>query len=266
MKYNKFAFTPDYIKSFLNTFIEITKFIINSDLDKTLLKNIKLSDNLNSDEDIRDIDGNSLSDGIIGQLYENNNPTGYFAIKKDGKINKLTKIEDNCFGIRYDFNEIKEIIKDTESNIEDVLIKIVPIHNKDRLCCFFTSQVEIDIKKLKLKLYDVLEKYKTPIFIQVDDWDNIPKPQLNTDMIKPTSDNETIVYECCCEVLGFDEFGITDDLNELGLTFYRKLKLNKLIYDKTEINIDAKDILRANTIQEIVEIISDIEFKQLLDF
>lgn len=266
MNYNKALFTPDYIESFLKTLKFITDFIIDCDVENTVLSDISLAEDLKLGRDVKDIDGNSLSDGIIGELYENNQKTGYYAVKNNGEIEKLTKIEDHCYGIRYDFDEIIEVIKDSESNIDDAIIKIKSIHDKKMLCCYFTSQNEINIKQLKLKLSNVLEKYKTPIFIQVDDINNLPEPQLNTDMIKPTTDYEKTVYECCCDLLGFNDFGITDDLTELGLSFFKKLKLNKIIYSKIGINVEARDILLSNTIQEIVEKINDAEFKQLLSF
>ena len=266
MNYNKSLFTPDYIESFLKTFEHITNFMIDCDIENTMLKDIILSKNSQLDCDVMDIDGNSLPDGIIGEMYENNQKTGYYAVKNNGNVEKLTRIEDCCYGIRYDFEEIIQTIKDSESDIGDAIIKIESIHGKDMLCCYFTAQNEVNIKQLKLKLASILEKYKTPIFTQVDDLNDLTKPQFNTDMIKPNSDHELTVYECCCEVLGFDEFGITDDLSELGLTFFRKLKLNKLIYDRINISIEAKDILKSNTIQEIVEKIVDVEFKQMLSF
>ena len=77
---------------------------------------------------------------------------------------------------------------------------------------------------------------------------NLPEAHLNTDMIKATTEYEKTVYECCCDLLGFDDFGITDDLTEIGLTFFKKLKLNTQ-------PIALKNIVRRNEMEETIEVV-----------
>ena len=261
--YNENYYSDEYIDLFLSSCNEIISQLINCDLDITQIKDLTLSTH---NSPIKDIDGNSLPSGVIGEIFEDNGKTGYYGLEKNNEVIRLTKIKDELNGFRYYPEEIISTIKECDSNIVQVKIKVVKINDLNKLCAYFTANDKVNINNLKIKLSKKLVEYKRPeIFIEVENINELPEPRINIQNTKPTNEKEEKVYRLCCDVLGFNDFGITDDLTKLGLSYYKKLKLNEMIYDVFKINLDSKIIFNSNTIKSIADSISNEEFNQLLD-
>ncbi len=242
--------------------------------------------------DVRDIDGKLLPQGVMGELYIGgvgvgkgyyNMPekteevyltingipyyrSGDYAIElPDGDIDIKGRIDNQIKlrGLRIEIGEIESNIS-RFPNIKHVIVVIKEINNTEHLCAYFTAEEEIDIKLLKRYLQNKLTKYMVPsVFIQIDempqtpngktDLKALPEPSLSFNFVEPETETEKKIFELVSSLSSTEEFGITDDLYTIGFTSLTLMKLNSLIYNETEVNIEITDLFNNPTIQSLAD-------------
>ncbi|WP_458402649.1 amino acid adenylation domain-containing protein [Methanobrevibacter sp.] len=242
--------------------------------------------------DVRDIDGKLLPSGVMGELYIggigvgkgyynmpekteevyltiNDIPyyrSGDYAIElPDGDIDIKGRIDNQIKlrGLRIEIGEIESNIS-RFPNIKQVIVVIKEINNTEHLCAYFTAEAEIDIKLLKRYLQNKLTKYMVPtVFIQIDempqtpngktDLKALPEPSLSFSFVEPETETEKKIFELVSSLSSSEEFGITDDLYTLGFTSLTLMKLNSLIYNETDVNIEITDLFNSPTIQSLAD-------------
>ena len=254
--------------------------------------------------DVRDIDGKLLPYGVIGELYIGGIGVskGYLNLEEKTKeafisLNGLPYYKSGDYAIQLPSDEI--IIKGRVDNqiklrgqrvdpedIEQVIVKypeiqnaIVLLHeisNEKHLCAYFTSETKIDISDLKDYLEKFLSQYMIPtFFIQLDkfpetpsgkiDRKSFPKPELSTENAKPTNDIERRVYDFCKNILGHDNFGVTDNLFKLGFTSLRLMELNSEIYHEFGIHLKHVDLMNNPTIRNLSKLIDGKTFTEEIE-
>ena len=250
---------------------------------------------------IIDIDGNPLPNNIIGEActagvqttpgYLNRDDlnksefitinnlrfykTGDLAYKNSnnelvirGRKDKQIKLR----GLRIEPGEIESAIS-KYPGIESVAVTVKQINKQDSLCAFYTSNEEIDVEDLKEYLSTKLIRYMIPAsFTQLDsmpktpngkiDTKNLPNPEISSQHVLPENELEESIFEICSDILGFDDFGVTDNLYELGFTSLSIMRLSTEIYDKLEKEINVTLILQKATIRNIAE---NIEINEVSD-
>ena len=250
---------------------------------------------------IIDIDGNPLPNNIIGEActagvqttpgYLNRDDlnvsefitinnlrfykTGDLAYKNSnnelvirGRKDKQIKLR----GLRIEPGEIESAIS-KYPGIESVAVTVKQINKQDSLCAFYTSNEEIDVEDLKEYLSTKLIRYMIPAsFTQLDsmpktpngkiDTKNLPNPEISSQHVLPENELEESIFEICSDILGFDDFGVTDNLYELGFTSLSIMRLSTEIYDKLEKEINVTLILQKATIRNIAE---NIEINEVTD-
>ena len=101
------------------------------------------------------------------------------------------------------------------------------------------------------------------VFMQIDeipqtpngktDIKALPEPSLALDFVAPETETEKKIFKIVSTLTSAEEFGITDDLYSLGFTSLTLMKLNSLIYNETEVNIEITDLFNNPTIQNLAD-------------
>ena len=259
--------------------------------------------------EVRDIDGKLLPQGVMGELYIggtgvgkgyynmpekteevyltiNDIPyyrSGDYAIElPDGELDIKGRIDNQIKlrGLRIEIGEIESNIS-RFPNIKQAIVVIKKINNSEHLCAYFTAEENIDTKLLKRYLQNKLTKYMVPTaFIQIDempqtpngktDIKRLPEPSLSLDLVEPETETEKKIYDIVSSLTSAEEFGITDDLYSLGFTSLTLMKLNSMIYNETEVNIEITDLFNNPTIQSLADKIDNnldvqIDIKELIN-
>ena len=259
--------------------------------------------------EVRDIDGKLLPSGVMGELYIGGNgvargyyelpektkevfltidgipyyrsgdyaielPNGNLVIK--GRIDNQIKLR----GLRIEIGEIESNIA-RFPHIKQVVVLIKRINDVEHLCAYFTGDENIDINLLKRYLGNKLTEYMVPtVFMQLDempispngktDIKRLPKPKLNLDYVEAESETEKKLVEFVSSIADTARFGITDDLYELGFTSLTLMKLNSMIFNETNVNIDITSLFTNPTIQSLADRIdnhieSDIDIDEIIE-
>ncbi|MBO6274311.1 MAG: non-ribosomal peptide synthetase, partial [Methanobrevibacter sp.] len=255
--------------------------------------------------EVRDIDGKLLPQGVMGELYIggtgvgkgyynmpdkteevyltiNNIPyykSGDYAIElPDGDIDIKGRIDNQIKlrGLRIEIGEIESSINKFP-NVKNAVVVIKEINNNDHLCAYFTAEKEIDTDSLKEFLKERLTYYMVPtVFMQLDeipqlpngktDTKKLPEPKLELENIKPENETEQKLFDITSELIGTDEFGVTDDLYAIGFTSLTLMKLNTLLYKEMSVNLDISILFNSPTIRKLSdEILNHDEQSSKLD-
>ncbi len=247
---------------------------------------------LNVVDKIMDIDGNELPPYVPGEIYVGgagiargylNNPeqtqkvfltlndipyynTGDLGKKdENGELYTLGRNDTQIKfrGLRIELSEIEGAIED----YKDVLLtKIVvkTINSIEHLCAYYTAASKIDADELNEYLEDNLPVYMVPSYcMQLDEMPKtpngkidskyLPEPEISTEIIRPENEIEQCIFEICSEIVGFDEFGVTDNLYHLGFTSLTFMRLSAEIYNRLKKEINVTFILQNPTIRSIAE-------------
>ena len=177
--------------------------------------------------------------------------SGDYAISRpDGEIEVLGRIDNQIKlrGLRIEIGEIESNIG-RFPKIKNTAVVIKKINSSEHLCAYFTGEEEIDINLLKRYLQNKLTKYMVPtVFMQIDEMPQtpngktdikaLPEPSLALDFVEPETETEKKIFKLVSSLTSAEEFGITDDLYALGFTSLTLMKLNSMIYNETDVNIE----------------------------
>ena len=241
---------------------------------------------------IIDIDGNPLPNNITGEIctagvqtspgYLNRDDlnesefitvnnlrfykTGDLAYKNSndelvvvGRKDKQIKLR----GQRIEPGEIESVIS-KYPGIESVVVTVKQINNQDNLCAYYTSRDEINVEELKEYLSAKLIRYMIPTsFTPLDsmpktpngkiDAHNLPLPKISTELVSAESELEEGIFKICTEIVGFEDFGVTDNLYGIGFTSLTIMGLSTEIYNTLGKEINVTRILQNPTIRNIAE-------------
>ena len=259
--------------------------------------------------EVRDIDGKLLPQGVMGELYIggigvgkgyynmedktkevyltiNDIPyyrSGDYAIElPNGDIDIKGRIDNQIKlrGLRIEIGEIESNIN-RFPQIKQTVVVIKEINKSEHLCAYFTSEEKIDTHLLKRYLGNKLTKYMIPsVFMQIDeipqtpngktDLKELPAPVLNLENVKPENETEEKIFKLTSELINTDEFGTTDDLYALGFSSLTLMKLNSMIYNETNVNIDITSLFTNPTVKSLADkvdnnIESQIDIEEIIE-
>ena len=207
--------------------------------------------------DVRDIDGNLLPDGVMGELYIGGEGVGkgyynleektkevfltingipyyrsgdYAIARPNGEIEIKGRIDNQIKlrGLRIEIGEIESNINKFPG-VKQAVVVIKEINKFDHLCAYYVAEDEIDKDELKEFLKDRLTYYMVPtVFMQLDempqtpngktDLKNLPDPVLIREYVAPENDVEAFFANLFAEILELDEVSVTDNFFEIGGT------------------------------------------------
>ena len=259
--------------------------------------------------DVRDIDGKLVPNGVMGELYIGgtgvgkgyyNMPektkevfltingipyyrSGDYAIElPNGEIDIKGRIDNQIKlrGLRIEIGEIETNIGQYP-DIRQAVVVIKEINNNDHLCAYYTANREIDINLLKRYLGNKLTEYMVPtVFMQLDempispngktDIKRLPKPKLNLDYVEAENETEEKLVELVASIANTTKFGTTDDLYELGFSSLTLMKLNSMIFNEMNVNIDITSLFTNPTIKSLADKIdnnieSEIDIDEIIE-
>ena len=183
-------------------------------------------------------------------------------LEYQGRIDNLVKLR----GYRIELGEIENKIK----SYDDVISSVVMVHhegNRELLVGFYCASRAIDRAALLDYLNSQLPSYMVPqILIQLDkipvslngktDYKALQGKVSQYDVIQsmkvmPSNDSEQKLYTIAKELLGTDNFGVTDDLTLIGLSSLLAIKMCFLA-EKAGLTLNVNSVLKYKSIRLIL--------------
>lgn len=183
----------------------------------------------------------------------------------EGQIEYLGRIDFQVKlrGYRIELGEIENEVG-KYPGIKAACAEVREVNGQQHLVCYFTQKEEIDTAQLKQTLAQTLTDYMVPtVYMLMDempmtpsgkvDRKRLPQPvvERHTENVAPRNNKERILLDIAHELLKADDFGITDDLFELGMTSITAVKLVAMA-DMKDIRLKANDVLKLRTIEKIL--------------
>ena len=171
-----------------------------------------------------------------------------------GRIDFQVKLR----GFRIELGEIENVA----SNYQGVQQSIALVKNK-LLVLYFVADKKIEENDLKAHMASSLTEYMVPnIYIQLDKMPLTPGGKIDrkalpdvenksTDLVKPTNEDEQKIYEILVKILGYEDFGITDDFGDIGLTSLSAMQFASLLSTSVNKAVRVNDLVKYPTIQKI---------------
>lgn len=269
----------------------------------TIASNVKLIDDWitvgkalkNYITEVRDIDGQLLPKGVMGELYIGgygvsngyyNDPqktegvfikingidyyrSGDYAIELDnGEIDIKNRIDNQIKlrGLRIEIDEVRNVIAKF-FNMDNVVVVIRKINNVEHLCAYFKAATKINISNLKYYLKNRLTSYMVPTaFMQVDDFKYtpngkidlkaLPEIDLKNEFVAPENKLEQFIASIFSGILEIDEVGALDNFFEIGGT---SLSASGLIMEliKRDFQVQYSDIFSNPTPRQLAKFITE---------
>ena len=182
----------------------------------------------------------------------------YYCGRKDNMV-KLN-------GQRVEMGEI-EVKLAGHKDIEDVVCMVKHKNNKDILVCYYKLNNKagtVDSDELRSYIEKRLPRYMVPqYFVQMDDFpkningkndrEKFPEPDYSKGLLmeQPNSDIERKVFDLVRKMLPDIEFGVTDNLLQLGLDSVTAVQIAAVL-EESGLNITVTDILRKKSIRNML--------------
>jgi len=184
---------------------------------------------------------------------------------EDGELEYISRIDTQVKlrGFRIELGEIEKCAKEI-TGIITVVADVKEINGTQHLCLYYTAESEIDTDVIRNHMSQSLTEYMVPeAFVHLDampmtpngkiDRKKLPKPEIKTqtENIPPSTKREVILYNIAKELLGHDQFGITDNLMLLGMTSLLVIRLvAKAHTEGVDIKVD--DFMRTKNIRGVL--------------
>lgn len=184
----------------------------------------------------------------------------------DGNIDFLGRMDNQVKlrGLRIELGEI-EARAAKYPDIKSVAVDVKEVCGAQHICCYFTSSTDIDVDRLKDFLSEKLTDYMVPTaYMQLDKLPLTPNGKVNrralptpsivvqTENVPPQGEKEATLFNIACELLKTDQFGVTDDLTQMGLTSLLGIKL-VMMAQKKDIMIKLDDVMKLKNIRSILQ-------------
>ena len=176
-----------------------------------------------------------------------------------GRIDNQVKLN----GFRIEFGEIETCAKSVEG-VQAVIADVKTIHDSQHLVLYYTADRDITFDEFNEKLSETLAGYMLPeAYVKLEtmpmtpngkiDRKQLPTPELKIELecVNPSTKREEQLYAIACELLGRDDFGVTDNLMRLGMTSLLAIRL-VMMASKEGINIKVDDFMRTKTIRDVL--------------
>ncbi len=177
-----------------------------------------------------------------------------------GRKDRQVKIR----GFRIELTEVEGVIREFEGITDATVAAFDNPSGGKYIAAYVVGDGTIDIDALKEYIRENKPPYMVPeAIMQIDriplnqngkvNRRALPVPERHAaELIAPKNKMQQDIFDCVKEALGHDQFGITTDIYEAGLTSISSIKLNVLLSKKFEAVIKTSD-LKANPTVEALE-------------
>ena len=184
----------------------------------------------------------------------------------DGNIDFIGRIDGQVKlrGLRIEMGEIEACIL-KYPQIKTTAVDVKEVCGAQHICCYFTSDAEIDVDSLREYLASKLTDYMVPTaYMQMEKLPLTPNGKVNrralpvpsitlqTENVAPNTEREKALFDIAKELLKMDDFGVTDDLTKLGLTSLLAIKM-VMMASKRNIAIKLDDLMKLKTIRATLQ-------------
>ena len=200
---------------------------------------------------------------------------------EDGNIEFIGRRDDQVKirGHRIELEGIKNTILSIDKSILQASVIVVEPNGEKSLAAYLVGQEDLDKRKLKEQLSEVLPEYMLPAYYyQLDklplnrhgklDKKALPsvsaKHLLKAEYVAPTSSLEVELVQIWEEVLGLKKIGIADNFFELGGHSLLVAQIVNRIYKALGKSLSIKDFFAAPTIAGLSKKLRQDEFKPIL--
>ena len=186
-----------------------------------------------------------------------------FIGRKDGQV----KIR----GFRIELSEVERIIREFK-DIKDATVKdFTDPSGVKYICAYIVSDKKIDVNELNAFILSKKPPYMVPAYtMQIDkiplnqnqkvNKRALPTPELKvSEKIEPRNEEEKAIFDIVKEVVGHDQFGVSNDLFDIGLTSVSSIRLTILLSKRFNKTIENMDLKENPTIESLAEFISHKE-------
>ena len=168
-------------------------------------------------------------------------------------------------GYRIELGEVETVMAKYEA-VKEVVCAVKNVNGGDSLVCYYVKNANFEINDVLLRQYAVehLPHYMVPsIWIALDklptnangklDRLSLPEPKITIghEIVKPTSPEEAIYLKVARKILPEVEFGVTDDLESLGLNSMLCIQyVNEL--NELGIKVSVGDVMHHRNIKALI--------------
>ncbi len=185
---------------------------------------------------------------------------------KDGNIDYMGRMDGQVKlrGLRIEMGEIEARVSKYQG-IKACAVAVKEISGTQHICCYMQADEQIDQNALREFIGQKLADYMVPTaYIQLDELPLTPNGKVNrralpvptitiqTENVPPETHKEQCLFNIAKELLGTDNFGVTDDITKLGLTSLLGIKM-VVMADKQGIKIKLANLMKARTIRGVLE-------------
>ena len=187
---------------------------------------------------------------------------------RDGNVVILGRLDGQIKlrGLRIELGEIENVIQ-SYGSIKEAAIAVKTIGGVEHLAAYFAADSLIDVRALREFAASKLTHYMVPTaYMQLEevphtlngkkDYKNLPEPVITSERAgsaAPAELNvlEKILKDMVAEIIGTDAFGVTDLLVDWGLTSLTGIRLAMSVYEKFNVEINARRLVSDATVQSI---------------
>ena len=186
-----------------------------------------------------------------------------FIGRKDGQV----KIR----GFRIELSEVEGVIREFPG-IKDATIKdFTDPSGVKYIVAYIVSDKTIDVDELNKFIASKKPPYMVPAYtMQIDkiplnqnqkvNKRALPEVQIKAEeIVPPSNENEQAVFDILKDVLGHDQFGVTSDIFNVGLTSVSSIRFTILLSKKFNKSVENEDLKNNPTIKTLVEFLCEKE-------
>ena len=235
------------------------------------------------------ISGPQVARGYLNREKENNEAflTNWFTDEKgyqklyktgdivrllpDGKVDFIGRKDGQVKirGFRVELSEVEKVIREF-NKIKDATVKdFTDPSGVKFIVAYVVSDEKIDVEELNEFIRSKKPPYMVPAYtMQIDkiplnqnqkvNKRALPMPEIKQEeVIAPRNEDEKIIFDLVKEVIGHDQFGVTNNIFDAGLTSISSIRLIILLSKKYGKSVENGDLKDHPTIEGLAKFISD---------
>lgn len=166
-------------------------------------------------------------------------------------------------GFRIELTEVEGVIREFEG-IKDVTVAAFDEAGGGKfIAAYVVSDTQVDIHALHAFIRETKPPYMVPaVTMQIDEIPltqnqkvnkrALPVPQKEAEeIIRPQDETQQGIYDCLAKVLGHEEFGITTDIHEAGLTSIGAIQFIVRLSQEFDVTVNIRDLTEYSTVEEL---------------
>ncbi|MDZ5726452.1 non-ribosomal peptide synthetase [Acetobacterium sp. K1/6] len=171
-------------------------------------------------------------------------------------------------GLRIELGEVESRMAQFEG-ITACCVDVKELGGTQHLCAYYTAPAEVDVAELKAFLAEKLTSFMIPTaYMQLEQLPLTPNGKFNKkalpepmitrgEIVLPKNALQQQIFVVISEIVGTDEFGITDDLFTIGFTSLMAIRLSVKLHKICGIEIKTTDIISNKTIEKLEKLVTN---------